>query len=163
VIPEEALSAMPCAAVMQAAHRLSGLSLEEIAFRMERDEATVAGWFAEEADRFPPLPLLPKLCHILDNTIIFEWVFAQFQGLQTWSGHDADVPGQHRRAGEGFQEIVQGYVADQSEFRRILGAMGHVIREAVLLRAEDREIAERLLADGRNFERLHETGWPQSA
>lgn len=79
--PGDALIDIPDVKVLQVARKVSGLTLAQIATAMQRDPDTVGGWFAESADRFPPLPLIPKLCHVLGDPLIIEWLYAQYRQL----------------------------------------------------------------------------------
>jgi len=79
--PGEALSDISAVKIWQAARRMSGLSLADVAQAMERDEATVGGWFAQGMDRFPPFPLVPRLCTVLGNPTPIEWLWAHYWRL----------------------------------------------------------------------------------
>lgn len=227
--------------VLQVARRESGMTLAEIAVAMSRDEATVGGWFAESADRFPPLPLIPKLCHVLGDPLIIEWLYARYRQLcegdpafdgaadaervrsllvrglnqatnaltltqdigPTFTRSEAKQiseaillavatlaaaareargrrPAPARRLafsrGDGDEaagasgrptwrerlrawwrgagtpwEVVAIPPADLTQARRLIGAMGQIIRKAPVLRPEDRAVSCRLLEEGRAF------------
>ena len=263
--PGQALEDATCLQVIQVMRRMSGLDLDAIATAMDRNRQTVGCWFGEaSADKFIPLPLVPRFCHALGSTLLLEWLVAQYEQClrndppPEWSGavgrtadlilrglvqagnalellRDMDGPlspsqgrqvseaallavatlaaaareargafatapkhlrfsrsqtnetdaampaaeparmpwwrmlaawlagswewtrdrgayarslGQLRKELETYREMRRRYRAELAETRRIMGAMGYLLREGVCLRLELRELAERLLAEG---------------
>jgi len=77
----DALADISAVKVWQVARRTSGLSLSDVAKAMQRDEATVGGWFAEGTDRFPPYAQVARLCQVLGNPTPIEWLWARYWRL----------------------------------------------------------------------------------
>jgi len=81
--PGEALKDATCLQVIQVMRRMSGLDLDSIAEAMDRNRQTVGCWFGEAAaDKFIPLPLVPRFCHVMGSTLLLEWLMAQYERLQ---------------------------------------------------------------------------------
>ncbi|MEA4857085.1 MAG: hypothetical protein AAGU21_01185 [Solidesulfovibrio sp.] len=76
----QALEDATCLQVLQVMRRMSGLDLRSIATAMERNRQTVGCWFGEAAaDKFIPLPLVPKFCHVMGSPLLLEWLVAQYE------------------------------------------------------------------------------------
>ena len=76
---------------------------------------------------------------------------AWLAGSWQWAGDReacARSLGQLRTELEASLEMRRRYRAELAETRRIMGAMGYLLREGVCLRLELRQLAERLLAEG---------------
>jgi len=91
--PGQALEDATCLQVIQVMRRMSGLDLDAIATAMDRNRQTVGCWFGEaSADKFIPLPLVPRFCHALGTPLLIEWLVAQYERClrddppQQWSG-----------------------------------------------------------------------------
>lgn len=79
----EALKDATCLQVLQVMRRMSGLDLEAIADGMGRNRQTVGCWFGEaSADKFIPLPLVPRFCHVLGSPLLLEWLTVQYELLR---------------------------------------------------------------------------------
>lgn len=78
----QSLEELTCLQVVQVMRRMSGLDLDTIAAAMDRNRQTVGCWFGEAAaDKFIPLPLVPRFCHALGSTLLLEWLVAQYERL----------------------------------------------------------------------------------
>jgi hypothetical protein len=76
----QALEDATCLQVIQVMRRMSGLGLDAIATAMDRNRQTVGCWFGEAAaDKFIPLPLVPRFCHVLGSPLLLEWLVAQYE------------------------------------------------------------------------------------
>jgi len=89
----QALEDATCLQVLQIMRRMSGLDLDSVATGMDRNRQTVGCWFGEGSpDKFIPLPLVPKFCHVLGSSLLLEWLVAQYERLRrdevphAWSG-----------------------------------------------------------------------------
>lgn len=76
--------------VIRVMRRMSGLGLGELATAMDRNMRTVGCWFGEGSpDKFIPVPLVPRFCHVMRSPLLIEWQMAQFERLQR--GEPADI------------------------------------------------------------------------
>ncbi|MCC6345664.1 MAG: helix-turn-helix transcriptional regulator [Nitrospirales bacterium] len=74
------LSALPFSGALAIAYSLTELTHEEIAEKMGKGIETIRRWFNPEDDYNPPIPLLPKLCRVIGNTIVIEWICEHADG-----------------------------------------------------------------------------------
>lgn len=80
IIEVPALSALPFSGALAIAYSLTDLTHEEIAEKMGKGIETIRRWFNPEDDYNPPIPLLPKLCRVIGNTILIEWICEHADG-----------------------------------------------------------------------------------
>jgi hypothetical protein len=133
----QALEDATCLQVIQVMRRMSGLDLDAIATAMDRNRQTVGCWFGEAAaDKFIPLPLVPRFCHVLGSPLLLEWLVAQYERYlrddpaAEWSG----------AAGRTTDLILRGLVqaSNALELLRDMGpklspSQGRQVSEATLL------------------------------
>jgi transcriptional regulator with XRE-family HTH domain len=72
------------------ARALSGMTNEEIAERMGKGKETIRRYFTDPTYN-PPTYLLPKLCNVLGNFILVEWLAAHAGGCYVPNLHDCDL------------------------------------------------------------------------
>lgn len=133
----QALEDATCLQVLQVMRRMSGLDLDAIATAMGRNRQTVGCWFGEAAaDKFIPLPLVPKFCHALGSPLLLEWLVAQYERCL----RDEPAPQWSGAAGRTSQLLLRGLVqaGNALELLRDMGptlspSQGRQVSEAALL------------------------------
>jgi transcriptional regulator with XRE-family HTH domain len=163
MIPGEALADIADVKILQVARKMSGLTLADIAAGVGRDEATVGGWFAGGSDCWPPATLLPRLCQVLDDPLLIEWLYAQYHRLC----EGAPVPDFGTDPGRVRDLLVRGVSQvshalnlakdfgpspSRSQSRRLSEA---ILLAAATLAAAAREARGRSRAPGRQLAFLH--------
>lgn len=135
---------------LQLALSLSGKSVDDVAAEM--------GWGLSNANRifsrenyWPTLPNLARLCTVLGNTVLLEWLHAQAEacGLR-FDAEDVDATGLVLALGRLFKEMsdvakegaeaVKDGKIDQGEARRILRELRDVAVEVRRLTTSLRKI-----------------------
>jgi transcriptional regulator with XRE-family HTH domain len=78
-IPNEHLVGAPYTYALEVARAMSGKTYEQIAHEMDLGRETIHRYFTDP-DYQPPTKRLPKLCKVLGNDIILDWVCLNAEG-----------------------------------------------------------------------------------
>lgn len=126
------------------AKSLSGKSVEEIAEALGQDHSSVKRYFKEsDNDYYPSLLRIPCLCQALGNTLILDWVEAQFEDRSVKLSISSDTEllrRLNRLAGElgsvhqVVDETLSGPGLDKFDPRRVMSELFEVEQQVRELR-----------------------------
>lgn len=131
---------------------MSGKADWDIAAQMSWSSSTAARIFNGSDDYWPSLPSLPRLCCVLGNTVLLDWIAAQAGEPIAFVSASIDVPQLLERlrgilievgdVSSVTGEAVADGVIDRREARRLVREIEHLISEAAPLLAGARSIIE---------------------
>lgn len=105
LIMELDMKVMPVGAAIQQAKLLSGMTLKQIAVRMEIHESVAKKLFAEHQDRLPDILEVVAICNALGNRFLLDWMLAQLEPAVAILGGHISIPSQFCSLSAAFGEL----------------------------------------------------------
>ena len=134
------LKIMPVGAAIQQAKLLSGLTLKQIALRMEITESVAKKLFAEHQERIPDILEVIAMCKALKSDFLMEWMRAQLEDLD--SGQGGNVASQFCRLSDGFSKLAQTTALALSDGKLDASEANAMLRHARNVREDAEQIMQ---------------------